>query len=45
MFDCSSHGEHKPHLETEKSVEFVGAKYHDLKGFYVAAKKDLKASW
>ena len=38
MSDCSSHGDHKPHLETEKSVEFVGVEYGDLKGFCV----DLK---
>ena len=29
--------------ETEKSVEFVEVEYDDLKGFCVAAKKDLKA--
>ena len=39
MSDCSSHGDHKPHLEIEKSVEFVGVEYGDLKGFCV----DLKA--
>ena len=38
MSDCSSHGDHKPHLETEKSVEFVEVEYGDLKGFCV----DLK---
>ena len=30
-------------LEMEKSLEFVGAEYEDLKGPYVAAKKGLKA--
>ena len=37
--DCSSPGDHKPHFETEKSVEFGGVEYGDLKGFCV----DLKA--
>ena len=38
----TSHGGHKPHPDTEKSLEFVGAEYDDLKGFYEEAKKDLK---
>ena len=29
--------------EMEKSLELVGAEYDDLKGIYVAAKKNLKA--
>ena len=29
--------------EVEKSLEFVGAEYEDLKGLHAAAKKDLKA--
>ena len=39
----SSCGGHKPHPEMEKSLEFVGAEYEELKGLHVAAKKDLKA--
>ena len=39
----SSCGGHKPHPEVEKSLEFVGAEYEDLKGLHAAAKKDLKA--
>ena len=39
----SSCGGHKQHPEIEKSLEFVGAEYDDLKGLQVAAKKDLKA--
>ena len=42
MSDCSPQGDGKPYLETEKSVELVGVEYDDLKGFCVAAKKDLK---
>jgi len=38
---CGGHKQHDP--EMEKSLEFVGAEYDDLKGLYVAAKKDLKA--
>ena len=30
--------------EMEKSLEFVGAEYDDLKGRYVEAKKDLRQS-
>ena len=37
----SSHGGHKPHPDTEKSREFVGAEYDDLKGLNEEAKKDL----
>ena len=32
----------KLHPATEKSLEFVGAEYNDLKGFYEVAKEDLK---
>ena len=40
----SSCGGHKQHdSEMEKSLEFVGAEYDDLKGRYVEAKQDLKA--
>ena len=40
----SSYGGHKQHdPEMEKSPEFLGAEYDDLKGRYVEAKKDLKA--
>ena len=39
----SSCGGHKRNPEMEKSLEFVRAKYDDLKNIYVAAKKDLKA--
>ena len=40
----SLYGGHKQHdPEMEKSLEFVGAEYDDVKGLYVAAKKDLKA--
>ena len=38
---CGGHKQHDP--EMEKSLEFVGAEYDDLKGRYVEAKKDLKA--
>ena len=38
---CGGHKQHYP--EIEKSLEFVGAEYDDLKGRYVEAKKDLKA--
>lgn len=32
----------KLHPATEKSLEFVGAEYNDLKGFYEVAKENLK---
>ena len=38
---CGGHKQHDP--EMEKSLEFVGAEYDDLKGRYIEAKKDLKA--
>ena len=39
----SSRGGHKQHdPEMEKSIDFAGAVYDDIKGLYVAAKKDLK---
>ena len=39
----SSHGGHKLHPETEKSLEFVTAEYDDLKGLHKAVQNDLKA--
>jgi len=39
----SSHGDHKPHPETEKTLEFVGAEYDDLKGLHKAVQNDLKS--
>ena len=38
---CGGNKQHDP--EMEKSLEFVGAEYDDLKGLYVAAKKDINA--
>ena len=38
---CGGHNQRDP--EMEKSPEFIGAEYDDLKGIYVAVKKDLKA--
>ena len=36
-------GGHKQHPEMENSLEFVVAVYDELKGLFVAARKDLKA--
>ena len=39
----SSCGSNKSHPEMEKSLEFVGAEYEEIKGLHVAVKKELKA--